>query len=189
MDGLCSATTQDLLQRASAGDEQAIDQLFARYAPALNRWASGRLPKGLRDIADTQDIVQDAMLQTFRNLGGFEYRGEGGFHAYLRQAILNRVKEEIRRKLRRPISTGLDSGMEGHDLSPLEHTIGLHTLERYEEALSQLTVQEREAVIARVELGLSHAEIAEALKKSSANAARMTVGRALGKLAELMKKP
>jgi RNA polymerase sigma-70 factor (ECF subfamily) len=106
-----SASTLDLLQRASAGDEQAIDQLFARYAPALNRWASGRLPKRLRDIADTQDIVQDAMLQTFRNLGGFEYLGEGGFHACLRQAILNRVKAEIRRKVHRPVSTGLDSGM------------------------------------------------------------------------------
>jgi len=187
MDGLSSATTQDLLQRAVAGDEQAIDQLFARYAPALNRWASGRLPKGLRDIADTQDIVQDAMLQTFRNLGGFEYRGEGGFHAYLRQAILNRVKEEIRRKAHHPASTALDSGMEAPALSPLEHTIGRHTLERYEDALNQLTVQERDAVIARVELGLSHAEIAKALKKPSADAARMTVARALAKLAELMK--
>ena len=77
MDRSTSVTTLSLLQRASAGDEPAIDQLFARYAPALNRWASGRLPKGLRDIAETQDVVQGAMLQTFRNLRGFEYRGEG----------------------------------------------------------------------------------------------------------------
>jgi RNA polymerase sigma-70 factor, ECF subfamily len=187
MDASTSATTLTLLQRASAGDGQAIDQLFARYAPALNRWASGRLPKGLRDIADTQDIVQDAMLQTFRNLHGFEYRGEGGFHAYLRQAILNRVKAEIRRKVHRPVSTALDSGLEADDLSPLEHTIGQHTLARYEEALNRLTVQEREAVIARVELGLSHAEIAETLKKPSVDAARMSVARALAKLAQLMK--
>jgi RNA polymerase sigma-70 factor, ECF subfamily len=184
-----SAATQALLQRASAGDEQAIDQLFARYAPVLNRWASGRLPKGLRDIADTQDLVQDAMLQTFRNLRGFEYRGEGGFHAYLRQAILNRVKAEIRRKISRPASTALDSGIEAHDLSPLEQAIGQHTLARYEEALNRLTVQEREAVIARVELGLSHAEIAETLKKPSADAARMAVARALAKLVQLMKTP
>lgn len=189
MDASGSATTLNLLQRATAGDQQAIDELFARYAPALNRWASGRLPKGLRDIADTQDIVQDAMLQTFRNLRGFEYRGEGGFHAYLRQAILNRVKTEIRRKAHRPAETALDSGLEADDLSPLEHTIGRHTLARYEEALNQLTVQEREAVIARVELGLSHAEIAEALKKPTADAARMSVARALAKLVRLMNKP
>ena len=98
MDASSSASTLDLLQRAAAGDQPAVDLLFARYAPALNPCASGRLPKALRDIADTQDIVQDAMLQTFRNLNGFEYRGEGGFHAYLRQAVLNRVKTEIRRR-------------------------------------------------------------------------------------------
>jgi RNA polymerase sigma-70 factor, ECF subfamily len=183
------ASTLDLLQRASAGDEQAINQLFARYAPALNRWASGRLPRGLRDIADTQDIVQDAMLQTFRNLHGFEYRGEGGFHAYLRRAVLNRVNAEIRRKVHRPASNVLESGMEADDLSPLEHTIGQQTLERYEEALDKLAVQEREAVIARVELGMSHAEIAETLKKPSVDAARMSVARALAKLAQLMNKP
>ena len=189
MDASSTASTLDLLQRASAGDERAIDQLFARYAPALNRWASGRLPKGLRDIADTQDIVQDAMLQTFRNLRGFEYRGEGGFHAYLRQAILNRVKAEIRQKIRHPGWTGLDSGLTADAPSPLELAIGQHAVARYEEALNRLTVPEREAVIARVELGLSHAEIADMLKKPSADAARMTVARALAKLAELMNKP
>jgi RNA polymerase sigma-70 factor, ECF subfamily len=126
------------------------------------------------------------MLRTFRNLNDFEYRGEGGFHAYLRQAVLNRVKEEIRRKVNRPVATALDSGMEARDLSPLEHTIGQHTLARYEEALNRLTVQEREAVIGRVELGLSHTEIAETLKKPSVDAARMTVARALAKLAQLM---
>ena len=186
MDGSSTASTQDLLQRATAGDEQAVDLLFARYAPALRRWASGRLPRALRDIADTQDIVQDAMLQTFRNLHGFEYRGEGGFHAYLRQAVLNRVKTEIRRKAHRPPPTALDSGMEADDLSPLEHTIGQQTLARYEEALNQLTVSEREAVIARVELGMSHVEIAETLNKPSGDAARMSVARALAKLAQLM---
>jgi len=189
MDASSTASTLDLLQRAAAGDEQAVDLLFARYAPALKRWTSGRLPKGLRDIADTQDIVQDAMLQTFRNLQGFEYRGEGGFHAYLRQAVLNRVKTEIRRKVHHPASTALDSGIEGHDLSPLEHTIGQHTLARYEEALNRLSVAEREAVIARIELGMSNAEIAQTLKKPSVDAARMSVARALAKLAQLMNKP
>jgi DNA-directed RNA polymerase specialized sigma24 family protein len=46
---------------------------------------------------------------------------------------------------------------------------------------------EREAVIARVELGLSHAEMAETLKKPSVDAARMSVARALAKLAQLVK--
>ena len=53
-------------------------------------------------------------------------------------------------------------------------------------ALERLRPEEREAVIARVELGLSHAEVAEALGKPSAAAAHMAVSRALVRLAEEM---
>ena len=54
-----------LLERARAGDEGALNDLFARYGPALRRWASGRLPRWARDLADTPDLVQDTLLQTF----------------------------------------------------------------------------------------------------------------------------
>jgi DNA-directed RNA polymerase specialized sigma24 family protein len=64
--------------------------------------------------------------------------------------------------------------------------IGRETLDRYEEALARLTVDDREAIIARVELGLSHHEIAEALGKPSDDAARMAVARALVRLVKEM---
>ena len=41
----------DLLRRAQAGDEQARDELLARYLPRLERWASGRLPLSVRSKA------------------------------------------------------------------------------------------------------------------------------------------
>jgi RNA polymerase sigma-70 factor (ECF subfamily) len=73
--------------------------------------------------------------------------------------------------------------------SPLEAAIGIETLERYEGALSRLTDEERDAVVTRVEFGLSYAEVAEALGKPSADAARMAVVRALVKLANEMNLP
>jgi RNA polymerase sigma-70 factor (ECF subfamily) len=73
--------------------------------------------------------------------------------------------------------------------SPLEAAIGAQTLERYEAALTRLTEEDREAVVTRVEFGLSYAEVAEALGKPSADAARMTVVRALLKLAREMDVP
>ena len=69
-----------------------IYDLFARYLPILRRWAAGRLPRAVRDVADTPDLVQDTMLQVFKNIEGFEHRGEGAFHAYLRQAVMNRIR-------------------------------------------------------------------------------------------------
>lgn len=182
-------TTRTLVERAAHGDGQAADRLFARYAPAVHRWATGRLPRWARDIADTTDIVQDALLQTFRNLHGFDYRGDGALHAYLRQAVMNRVREEIRKRNGRPASTELDSALPAEDTSPIEAAIGQQALEQYEAALGRLTTEEREAVIARVELGLTHAEVAEALGKPSADAARMCVARALVRLAREMDRP
>ena len=70
--------------------------------------------------------------------------------------------------------------------SPLAETIGNETMEVYETALRRLPEKQREAVILRVELGFTHEEVASALGSPSANAARMTVARALVRLAEVL---
>jgi RNA polymerase sigma-70 factor (ECF subfamily) len=61
-------------------------------------------------------------------------------------------------------------------------------VDRYEHALRALTPQDREAIIARVEMGYSYDEIAEALGKPTADAARKTAQRALVKLVEEMRR-
>jgi RNA polymerase sigma-70 factor (ECF subfamily) len=58
--------------------------------------------------------------------------------------------------------------------------------ERYEAALASLSDDDREAIVARVELGGTYEEVAAALGKPTADAARMAVGRALLRLAEAM---
>jgi RNA polymerase sigma-70 factor (ECF subfamily) len=61
--------------------------------------------------------------------------------------------------------------------------VGKEAVARYEAALESLSPVEKEAVIGRIELGLSYRELAEALDKPTADAARMTVSRALVRLA------
>jgi RNA polymerase sigma-70 factor (ECF subfamily) len=178
--------TADLLQRARGGDRRALDLLFERHTPLLRRWAAGRLPRWARDAMETVDLVQDTMLAAFRNLESFEPRGEGALQAYLRQALINRIRTQVRNLSGRPASVALDSGFHGAEVSPLEAAIGRETLERYERALGCLSPEARSAVVSRVELGLSYAQIAEVLDKPSADAARMAVARALVKLADEM---
>ena len=58
--------------------------LIARYLPRLQRWATGRLPRWARDMADTQDLVQEALFQTFKRIERFEAsrrRGSAGLPA------------------------------------------------------------------------------------------------------------
>lgn len=179
-------STFQLISRARTGDQDAIERLFARHLKPLQRWASGRLPKWARDLADTDDLVQEALLQTFKKIEDFEPRRVGALQAYLRQAVLNRLRDELRRKARRPDATDLDGLEDVTARSPLEEAIGRQAIEDYEEALGRLRPEEREAIIARVEIGYTYDELAEALGKPSADAARKTARRALLRLAEEM---
>jgi RNA polymerase sigma-70 factor (ECF subfamily) len=177
-------TTYVLLERAKAGDREALDNLFARHIPVLQRWARGRLPRWTRDIADTSDLVQETVLQTFKRVEAFEPRGEGALQAYLRQAVINRIRNEFRRKGSRPALEDLDERIAGDQPSPLEAAIRQEQLDRYDSAMARLTEHERDLIVARLELGLTYQEIADALEKPSWNAARMATARALMRLAE-----
>jgi RNA polymerase sigma factor (sigma-70 family) len=180
--------TYVLLERAKRGDRDALEILFARHIPTLRRWASGRLPRWTRDIADTQDLVQETVLQVFKRVEAFEPRGEGALQAYLRQAVMNRIRNEFRNKGRKPGFTELDDQAPGDDTSPLEAAIRQEQLDRYERAMARLNEQERELIVSRLEVGLTYEEMAAALKKPSWNAARMATARALMRLAEELKR-
>ena len=99
---------------------------------------------------------------------------------------MNRLRDELRRVKRRPAHSAIDSQREGNAPSPLESAIGREGIENYERALATLREEEREAVVARIELGCSYGEIALMLDKPSPDAARMAVGRALARLAQEM---
>jgi RNA polymerase sigma-70 factor (ECF subfamily) len=180
-------STFHLIDRARAGDQQALDRLFARHLKPLQRWASGRLPRWARDLADTDDLVQHTLLHTFRTIQDFQPRHVGALQAYLRQAVLNRIRDELRRNGRQPPNTELDEVQLASRDSPLEEAIGREAVERYERALARLKPEEREAIIAKVEMGYSYVELAEALGKPTPDAARKAAQRALVRLAEEMK--
>jgi RNA polymerase sigma factor (sigma-70 family) len=185
-DSVAAESTLQLIERARSGEQEALERLFARHLKPLQRWASGRLPKWARDLADTDDLVQGALIQTFKNLQRFEPRGVGALQAYLRQAVLNRIRNELRRKRCHPLPSDLDAIAAESADSPLEQAIGRQALERYEQALQRLTAEERELVIARVEMGYSYDEMAAALGKPTPDAARKAARRALAQLAQEM---
>lgn len=180
-------STLTLLTRAREGDRSALDELFGRHLSSLRRWARGRLPPWARDLADTQDLVQDTLFETFKHVDGFDHRGHGALQAYLRQAILNRIRNELKRAGRRPAVAELDLELGDSNRSPLEAAIGAEAMERYDNALVRLCDDDRELVVARLELELSYADVAEATGRPTANAARMAVSRALVRLAEAMR--
>ena len=183
---LAANTTVRLLARARAGDQEALDQVFSREMPRLRRWARGRLPRWARDVVDTDDLVQDTLLRTLRRIDVFEYQMDAALQVYLRQALMNRIKNEIRRAHRHPPPDTMESSARDPAMSPLEVLVGREEVEAYEVALARLEPFEREAIIGRLELDLSYADLAAATGRPTPDAARMAVGRAILKLARLL---
>ena len=183
---LSPETTIELLELAKGGDPQALDRLLERCVPALRRWAHGRLPMNARGMNDTADIVQDTIISAMRRLEVFQSRHQGALQAYLRQAVMNRIRDVIRQHKRRPEVSGLSEGIQDEATSPLEAAIGAENLERYESALDRLKPPDREAIIGRLEMLYSYDELATVLGRPSAAAARMAVTRAMKRLAEEM---
>jgi RNA polymerase sigma-70 factor, ECF subfamily len=175
-----------LLKRAQAGDQSALDALLMRYRPRLRHWAHRRLPRWARDLADTDDLVQDTLVKAIRNLDGFVGDSEDGFQNYLRLAIGNAIRDEVRKTRRRPTVTGLDPSAPSDEPSPLERAIGRRRLARYEEALARLSPDDREAVVARLEFGFTHSELAAALGKRTPDAARKACQKAIAQLLSIM---
>lgn len=178
--------TIDELRAAHGGDRAALNRLFERLAPPLQRWARGRLPGWARGMVSTVDIVQDTLMSTYLAIDKIDDVSDLAIHAYLRTALKHRLIDQLRRVQRRPVFEEMNRSHGSSVDSPLDQAVGHEALTRYETALAQLPATDREAVIARVELGLSYQEIAALVDKSSPDAARMAVSRALLRLAEAM---
>src|SRR5829696_8205059 len=125
-------STIDLLELFKQGDNDAVSLLVERSLPPLKRWARGRLPQWARALDDTQDLVQDAIIRALPRLKTFEARHPGALQAYLRQAITDHIRDEIRRVNNRPAPIELGDDHADNGPSPLEEAIGREGLERYE---------------------------------------------------------
>jgi RNA polymerase sigma-70 factor (ECF subfamily) len=183
---LSDESTLELVVRARAGDRMAVEALLQRCLPALTRWAHGRLPVAARGAIDTGDLVQDAAMHALQRLDAFEPRHVGAMQAYLRQSVINRIRDEVRRVVRRPAAVELPEEHPADVTSPLEFAIKEESYERYRQALGSLKPRDREMVVARVEVQWSLAEIAQRFGMRTADAARMAVSRALRRLSAQM---
>ena len=183
---LSDEPTIELVVRAREGDRVAVEALLERCLPSLRRWAHGRLPAAARDSLDTGDLVQESVLKVIRRLDQFEPRHVGAMQAYLRQSVINRVRDEVRRVRRHPTPVDLPEDQASERTSPLEGAIKAEAYERYRQALGTLSERDREMVVARVEAQWSVQDIAKRFGMRTSDAARMAVGRALKRLSEVL---
>lgn len=180
------STTVRLFVRGRQGRDSAMETLFTRLLPDVTNWARGRLPRWARARMDTDDLVQEAFGAVFRRREHFEPRRRNAIRAYLKQSIVNRIRDEMRRAGK--VEVGADAVGEAASpaTSPLDRVIGAEDRDRFLAALGRLSDADRELIVGRIELDYSYEQLALATSRPSADAARMALKRALVRLATEM---
>ena len=90
---------EELVRRVKASDEAAARLLFERHLPALRAKARARLPDALKGKVAESDVIQDAWLAAFLDIGKFEDRGDGSFGAWVRRILESKIDDALRRHL------------------------------------------------------------------------------------------
>ncbi len=182
---------QAALDRARAGDAEALGQLLNGYRPyvrllvrALRR---GRIPERL----DDSDLIQDALVEVNRHFGRFSGSVTAEFTAWLRVIVLRAAGHTLRSHL----GTGKrDGGREEAgdvvlrwlviaDSTPSQQAIQHEQTARLADALARLPADMQEVLLGRHSDELSHAVLAERLGRTEA-AVRVLYTRALRRLRE-----
>ena len=164
---------------AREGDGKAMNALLERCLPPLRRFAHGRLRGAARNLLDTGDLVQEAVMNALLHLDTFEPRRVGALQAYLRTAVINKIRDEVRRVRRRPAMAELGDEIPSTNVSALEIAIRKQRTDHYNLALKRLRAKDRELVVARMESQWTHEEVARFFGFPTTPAARMAVTRAL----------
>jgi RNA polymerase sigma factor (sigma-70 family) len=176
-----------LVRRVKAGDAAALERLILRYLPRLRLWARRRLPAWARDLAETEDLVQETLFNAVRNLHGFEMRDEHSLRAYMKSAVRNRVQDEIKRVCRHPVGDCLTDAMSTTEPSPMRRAIAREEFWRCRAALARLKPVDRRLILTALSEDLTFNELANRMKIRSADTARIALNRAVQRLGREMK--
>jgi DNA-directed RNA polymerase specialized sigma24 family protein len=166
--------------------DERVKELSDRYSFYLARWAHSRTPIWARGAFDPGDVVRDTLVEVAQGMNDTEPGHDEAFLGRLRRKLYEHVLDRVRRA-RDEASTELEQTVPpSAECSQRDLALGSELLERYEAGLRRLTPVDREAIIARAELGLPWSEVTELLEKPGVAAAQMTVSRALVRLAREM---
>ena len=99
-----TATNDELVVQAVAGDRLALGQLLLLHAPSLSRLITARLPPEFASVASVDDVLQDTFVEAFRDIRRFVPRENGTFGGWLATiaehqvlATLDRLRAQKRR--------------------------------------------------------------------------------------------
>lgn len=161
-----------LVERARNGEREAFKQLVEQYQSRAHAVALGVVG----NYQDAEDVVQDAFVKAYRNLGSF--RGQSSFYTWLYRIVFNLAIDLSRRAYRKnehsvEHAAGLDSAARtsasdagsylGKVADPEEERRNAEIRLRFSQALASLSPEHRAVIILREIDGLSYSEISDVI--------------------------
>lgn len=86
----------ELVRLAVAGDLAALRLLLTEYRPRLRAYLAARIPDGLNQAIDPDDIAQEAYVRVFRHIDHFEQREPNSFFLWLATIAMNCLRDTMR---------------------------------------------------------------------------------------------
>ncbi len=182
----------ELVARAQAGDQSAVELLFERHLPALEAYVRLRAGQAFGGREAVSDIVQSTCRDLLQGIDGFRHGGAGAFRHWLyamaarkiadKFAYHNAQRRDQGREAPSEAASGVMAALAAGLASPSQHAQAAELLGRLERAFAELSEDEREVVLLSRVVGLSRAEVAAALGRTE-NAVRNLLNRTLAKLA------
>jgi RNA polymerase sigma-70 factor (ECF subfamily) len=183
-------TVRDLLARARAGDRQALEQLFGLCRGYVQVLARARLDSWLQAKADPSDLVQQTLLDAFRDFDQFHGGTSAEWLAWLRRILEHNAADHVRHyrdaaKRRAAREVPLDSPLElpAADATPSQELLRRERELLVADALARLSDEHQEVILLRNLQRLPFDEVARRLGRSRP-AVQMLWMRAVRKLQE-----
>jgi RNA polymerase sigma-70 factor (ECF subfamily) len=187
-----STHTDQLLQRAIAGDQQAVNDLISNHRTYLRKLVDLRMEDELRARVDPSDVVQETQLVASKRLDDFLQRRPTSFRIWLRRKALEQLVDMRRRHLnaakrsvRREFAISDQSSMAlAHGLfmeTPSRHMRRQELTVQVRAAVETMYESDREVLLLRHVEELTNAEVAEVLEIDAATSSQR-YGRALRRL-------
>jgi RNA polymerase sigma-70 factor (ECF subfamily) len=198
-----SAETSALLERARAGDQAAVNEIFAQHRNRLRRMVELRLDRRLHARLDASDVIQEAYLEVAERLPEYLREPRLPLFLWLRLVVGERLMKLHRHHLGTQMrdagrevllyrgalptasSTALAAQLLGKHTSPTQAAVRAERLLRLQEAINTLDPVDREVLSLRHFEELSLAETAHVMEITEAAAAKRYI-RALKRLKQTL---
>lgn len=164
-----AGSLDDLARRATAGDAEALGQVFDRLIEPLYRYVASRVD--VRE--DAEDLTQVIFERLVASLPRHEHR-DGSFHVWAFRIARNAVVDQQRSRRRERQVAPTAAADAPSSVDPESATVHDEELRQLRDALARLTPEQHEAVVLRYISGMSAEDAGSIMDRSPGTVRALT---------------